>query len=409
MTASRRSVLLIASSLTEENAPLQPWRYLLETGRQLAAQGYKMYFITDRTTLSDASDDLYGVPVWRVKSVSNPRWHANAELFRLVKKLNPATVLWHMGLTSILHQRYALPVRAPIIGIFTSPIYRLQELRQPGLPKILAGYRLSLIHLLGALIPRPILRHCLNHNDNVHHVVVQTATLGRRLRDSGLWRGPLSIIPPGVDDAWHPVKPDVISAERDKLGYTASDKVVVYFGSPAPLRGLSTLVRAFKRAVRTEPKLNLLILSRQRAGELAAADAHLRRLLQDCTLRDHVQIISGFLPQADLVRHVAAADIVALPFEIVPSDAPLTVLEARALHKPIVLTPIACLPELAGDDKTIFFAEPSNPVSLSSAIERMVNCLSAFTDESQNRQDNSFAQQSWEGNRAAWSKLLQSR
>ena len=39
-------------------------------------------------------------------------------------------------------------------------------------------------------------------------------------------------------------------------------------------------------------------------------------------------------------------DLVALPFEIVPSDVPLSVLEAMALALPVITTQVACLPEL---------------------------------------------------------------
>lgn len=368
MSLPSARILLISAGLNERQLRLQPWRYLYETARQLTACGHSVTMISDGASKAGEGETLSGLPIRRLPRVGNPRWRSNQALQDLLRQLAPDVILWHVGLTSFLHQAYRAPIEVPVIGIFTSPIYRLHDLTRLGLKKLITGYQLSLVHLLGAATPRAWLRRRMAAATSMQHLVVQTRTVREQLREQGLWQGSISVIPPGVDPAWRPLEPAVVAATREKLGYRPADKVVVYFGSPAPLRGLPTLVAAFERAARSDPALRLLILSRRREDELIEADTHLRRLVQEDELDSKVQVISGFLPQERLVRYVAAADIVALPFEIVPSDAPLSVLEARAIGKRIVTTSVACLPEIACAGRH-GLALVGDPQSLASALQ----------------------------------------
>jgi glycosyltransferase involved in cell wall biosynthesis len=68
------------------------------------------------------------------------------------------------------------------------------------------------------------------------------------------------------------------------------------------------------------------------------------------------------------LRHaVAGCDAIALPFEIVPSDVPVSILETMALGLPLVTTDIACLPELVPDGAGLVIA-PGRPELLADAI-----------------------------------------
>jgi glycosyltransferase involved in cell wall biosynthesis len=93
-------------------------------------------------------------------------------------------------------------------------------------------------------------------------------------------------------------------------------------------------------------------------------------------------MVSGYLSQKQLVGYVAASDIVALPFILVPSDAPLSLLEAHALGKPVVTTNVACLPELAGQGIG-YLAQPANPVSLADALAQAAETLPTQRDKMQ--------------------------
>jgi glycosyltransferase involved in cell wall biosynthesis len=84
-------------------------------------------------------------------------------------------------------------------------------------------------------------------------------------------------------------------------------------------------------------------------------------------LEGAVRVFDNGLTEDELAKLVAVGDLVALPFELVASDAPLSVLEARVLGVPVVTTRVGCLPELAGGDPS-WLALPGDPNSLCEAL-----------------------------------------
>ena len=362
----KRSVCLVAGGMETTRLRLQPWRTLLGVADGLACHGHRVVLISDapRGPLPGHLSRAH-LPLVHVPSVRTFGWRVNRPLAAAVACSGADVAIWHLGLSSTLHQRWPSPAGRPVVGFWTAPLYTRRELLGLGL-RSLSGCGPALIHLLGAALPRPAVRAGLRAA-GVAALVVQTAGTARRLRTMDLWRGPLATVPPGSGHAggW-PTAGDG-SATRRQLGSGAQAVVVVDFGPPAPLRGLDPLVQAVALARRRLPSLRLLILSRRRAGEHAGRMRCLRRLIARHHLADCVQIVDGFLPEDELARRVACADVVALPFQLVPSDAPLSVLEARALNRPVVTTRLGCLPELAGADDGLL-ARPGDPHSLCDAL-----------------------------------------
>ncbi len=359
-----KKICLVASGLQPHTLRLQPWRYLHQVAFELAQRGHTVTLISDGPA-SGPDEELAGVPIQRIATVTNPRWGHNTQLEAALRTNTPDTVIWHLGKTSFLHQRFRLP-DVTNLGIFTSPLYHMSELAALGLVRLIKGYELSAVHVLGTLIPRQVLRHSLSRN-LLDGLVVQTATTRTRLIELGLEPHEVTVISPGIDDGWYQQQAD--ESLRANLGFTSQDKVIVYFGAPSSLRGLHTLLRAFAIARQQDAQLKLLILSRRHADELIKEDAQLGRLLNDPAIAAHVHLRSGYLSATALIHHVAAADVVALPFELVPSDAPLSLLEAQALAKPIITTDTACLSELTSVGCR-YLAQPADVPSLARAIQR---------------------------------------
>ncbi|GAA5530964.1 glycosyltransferase family 4 protein [Herpetosiphon gulosus] len=354
-----KRIVLIAAGCENHCLRLQPWRYLCEVAAQLQQHGHAVTIIS---TGSDAASLVYGIPLIRLASiVAHPK---NQALQAALHACNPEVVLWHLGKTSMLHGVYHYP-GVVNIGIFTSPLYQLSQLWDIGMGRLLKNYELGAIHLAGALIPSQIFQQGYRRQQ-FDHVVVQTQTTKAHLRALGIPEHDMTVLLPGVDPDWL-AKPPHASDDRDALGFHPSDHVLVYFGSPAPLRGLHTLFHAFRAARRQHPALRLLILSRRHPRELQRADAQLGHILQHPEIAPFVRIVSGYLPAQELVRHVTLADSVALPFDLVPSDAPLSLLEAHALGKPLITTAISCLPEFAAYGPHIL-AEAAKPSSLQQAL-----------------------------------------
>jgi glycosyltransferase involved in cell wall biosynthesis len=364
----RKSVCLIASGIGGPNGQLQPWRYLAEVACQLAVLGHSV------TALSDGEEPLASemlkskVKVRRISSVKNPVWKPNHILLDAIHQTAPEVIIWHLGMTSFLYQSIPSDLNIPIVGLFSNPVYHPREFTRLGLRKLLKYRRFIKVHLVGSLAPYWLL-HLLTSKNKVNSLVVQTKTTRRSLELAGFWLKPIQVIPPGVDERWSEFDRQKIAAVRSSWGFDKEALVLLYYGSLSELRGLSTLLQALVRARHTLSNLKLVILSRRRPNEWVREDRALNRLLQNHCLQPHVKVISGFLEPDALVSNVADADIITLPFELLPSDAPLSILEVLALGKPIVTTRVACLPELVSSGEG-YLAEPGDPNSLSEAIER---------------------------------------
>lgn len=391
MGQSRPSVCVITSGLNERNLRLQPWRYLYEIGRRLSDQGYGVTFV------SNGDGPLGSLPIRRLASVGVPRSGRNPQLDDLLDTLQPDVIVQHIGLTSVLHQR-AVRAGRGVIGMFTSPMYRPVDFMRPGLRHVLAGYRLSGLHLVGAFLPRPMLQFLLPRLLPAQ-IVTQTETTRQSILQCRVAPDQVRVIAPGVDPQWRDTGGG--RAIRAKLGFRAQDIVVVYAGSPAPLRGLPTLIRALHLAYASESAFRLVILNRRRAGELEHESTEILREIDRLGLQPMVTIIDGFLDEHRLIEHLAAADLVALPFELVPSDAPLSILEARALGRRVVTTRVACLAELLGDDPP-YLATPGDPQSLANTL------LRAARDLRQPAECPRTAPRTWEAMGAEWAELVQS-
>jgi glycosyltransferase involved in cell wall biosynthesis len=360
ITRSSQSICLVSGGMHGRNLRLQPWRYLYEVAHHLVGQHYQVTVLTDGGQ-GEMIEDNNGVRIVYLPSVRSPLWKRNRRLQQTLKSLQPECLLWHIGLTNVIYEDLPHTPSQPIVGIFSTPIYPPRELLRLGGRKLGRNLSLCGVHLAGSLISRRFIRARLKHS-RLAKCVVQTQTTRIALLEHQLLLGQVEVIPPGVDDVWTSSDSFNAGEARRALGYTEDDWVVLYMGAPAELRGLPDLIEAAGIARRKQPLLKLLILSRN-----STDGPKLRALLQQAALQEHAQVISGYLEPHCLASLVHACDAVALPFELVPSDAPLSVLEVKALGKPLITTSVACLPELAaGGDHLL--APPNDPSTLAGVL-----------------------------------------
>jgi len=105
------------------------------------------------------------------------------------------------------------------------------------------------------------------------------------------------------------------------------------------------LIKAFEM-VHSHVPSRLIMLSRLEYKELLAEERALRRLVEKKNIMDSVEIVSGILEKKDLKMYLAVADVVCLPFKLVISDVPISILESMAIGKPTISTCTDGIPEL---------------------------------------------------------------
>lgn len=338
---------MVCSGYIAKNLPLQPWRYLSEIAEGLARLGL------DVTVITETQRGAQGrAKVVSVKDVRLPR-RGNTELEAALDHLDPDVCLWHLGLTSALSFDPAR-LRHPTYGVFTSPIYSLRDLTGLGAKHLFAARDYAAIHLAGASIPRDLVRRMLAP---LAGVITESRHNAQSLEVLGLPKAALHHVPPGIDDHFRTPLPEPCTTDAFTL---------LYMGSPLPIRGVFDLVDAVASARRTHPNLRLRILSRG-SGEYAPYERRLRNKLGALKLAETVSLRSGFLERTELRDELSRAHLVALPFQIVPSDVPLAVLENMALGKPVLGTRTDSLTEYLGDGCG-YLARPGDARSLARTI-----------------------------------------
>ncbi|SEM07858.1 Glycosyltransferase involved in cell wall bisynthesis [Bosea lupini] len=222
----------------------------------------------------------------------------------------------------------------------------------------------------GGRIHNVLLRRCVKESIVVSGLVLLETLVHRSF---GLYRNTIDrLIAPSrfyrdklVEWGWDAGRVGYIPNSIDAKAYspaTHEGDYVVYAGRLAPEKGLATLVRAValshQRLVLagSGPEEQTL---RKLAGELGADVA-----------------FTGHLDRPALKRVIGEARALVLPSEWY-ENAPISVLEAYALGRPVIGTRIGGIPELIADGETGSLVEPGNAAMLAEALAGLASLPSS--------------------------------
>jgi glycosyltransferase involved in cell wall biosynthesis len=358
-------VVVLSAGFEPRTARLQPHRTLLEMGIQLARLGHEAVLVSDCIAGLPEEDEMAGLRVRRVPSMHLFRGRDNPALLTALENEAPDVILWHLDLNSFIHQEFKHRFAHITFGVVTSPVYSNSlDILRLGARKLASNPDLAATHFSGSLVPGLLVRRAFAPG-GLRGLITLSDTTRQHLLRRGAPADRVWVAPPGVDAAWLDtcLSDEDRTALRCQLHFDSNNFVVTYFGSPAPVRGLYTILDGLEKALVKQPNLGLVILSRRRTDEWEQQTAFLDKAIARTGLRDRVRLIDGFLQQDELIRYILASDVVCLPFELVPSDVPLSILEAMALRKAVIGTTVACIPELLADGRG-FLAPPASADAL---------------------------------------------
>ena len=89
-------VAFLSSGIEPSLARLQPYRTLLEMGRELDKRGHEVVFISDGASHLPSRYEVTGLSVQRVANVRSFHGRPNPELTETVTAISPDLVLWHL-------------------------------------------------------------------------------------------------------------------------------------------------------------------------------------------------------------------------------------------------------------------------------------------------------------------------
>lgn len=350
-------VAIICFNFKESSLRKQPWRYVYEIAKGLKPRGHEVFIITN------SKDDRHitGIRVFGVGKLFTPLKGESKEIIEVLDRESPDRVIMLLGLTSFLRTRFE--IKQPVIGVITSPVYSLRELiKNVGIRDLIAYRRYTVIHIINSLVPNFLVR---KWSQKFEYIVVLSQRNRERLIKKGVPANKVIVIPPGIDEEFLELpERETIERIRSEISPDGAP-IVMYYTSPLTLRGTDTLVKALPHILK-EREVKLLILSRPDYKSVLKEEQKLRKLAEKLNVRKNLVIISKHLPPEDVKVYVSSADVVVLPFKLVLSDVPLSILEAMALGKVVIGTDVDGIPEILKDKGLI--VRPNNPKDLANAV-----------------------------------------
>jgi glycosyltransferase involved in cell wall biosynthesis len=169
--------------------------------------------------------------------------------------------------------------------------------------------------------------------------VVHSADAARKLRRWFGHTGPLVTTLMGNFSGFYPDPPSRAEA-RAALGLPAEGVVLLFFGYLRPYKGVDALIRAFRQL--PDRDVSLVVAGgyisqafRDEVVGIAAGDPRVRLFL-------------GVVPDADVSRYFAAADLVALPFRRILTSASLMLALSQGV--PVIVPATRALSDYINDD-----------------------------------------------------------
>ena len=164
----------------------------------------------------------------------------------------------------------------------------------------------------------------------------------------------------GASDAFHPLDVDEQRDVRERV--TQGDPYFVIVGAQHARKNIARMLAAFDLFCETYGASHRLVL----AGSNYGWDAEITAAYNAMKHRSRV-VITGHLPQADLVACVGAAD--ALMFVSLFEGFGLPAVEAMRAGVPVVTSTASCLPEIVADAAVL--CNPTSIDEMCSAMHRV--------------------------------------
>lgn len=168
-----------------------------------------------------------------------------------------------------------------------------------------------------------------------------------------------------------PQPPDIeaqSAALQRKYGLDNANRLVVFFGTLTPSKGIPDLIAAFSKVYAQNPSARLLIAGMPTKYMDMNA---LFRQVEELRLRDVVLFDSRYLAMEEIAPLMHRSDVVVLPY--LNSSQSGAVQVAYSSGRPVVATNVGAFPDVVDEGLSGFLVPPSSPKELSKAIATIIN------------------------------------
>jgi glycosyltransferase involved in cell wall biosynthesis/SAM-dependent methyltransferase len=179
----------------------------------------------------------------------------------------------------------------------------------------------------------PMLRRILARSRGA---IAHSRAVESELRKAG-FAGPAAVIPHG---GW--IVDSDRMAYRDRLGLDARSPLIGIFGFLKPYKRIAESLRAFRRLVRLDPRVRMILVGEPHP-ELKIAE-----LIRSLVLQAHVRVV-GFTPIEEFEGYLGACDIVLNLRHPTVGESSGTLLRALGMGKPVLVSDVGSFSEYPDD------------------------------------------------------------
>jgi glycosyltransferase involved in cell wall biosynthesis len=198
------------------------------------------------------------------------------------------------------------------------------------------------------------------------HIFVHTDKMkAELLRDFGISEQTVSVIPFGINNSVPNTDLTPLEAKQ-RLGLSAGEKAILFFGAIRPYKGLESLVAAFGQLAPKHADYRLVIAGERKKGSEKYLDDILQ-LIGHQPWRDRVIQRIEFVPDEETELYFKAADVLALPYAEVFQSGVLFLSYSFGL--PAIATDVGSFRDEIIDGQTGFVCRAHDSRDLATAIE----------------------------------------
>ena len=150
---------------------------------------------------------------------------------------------------------------------------------------------------------------------------------------------------------------------REKLGMKPDVPMLLFFGFIREYKGLKYLLHAMTDICKEIPNLQLWVV-----GDFGDDRQEYINMIEKLEIKDHVTLVEGYIPDQEVEKYFAAADLVALPYISATQSGIVQI--AYGFEKPVLVTDVGGLPDVVRNGETGYVVKREDAGALACAVKR---------------------------------------
>lgn len=150
---------------------------------------------------------------------------------------------------------------------------------------------------------------------------------------------------------------------REVLEISNNTKIILFFGFIREYKGLKHIINALPIIKEKIGNIKLLIV-----GDFDGDRERYEAMIDENQVTKNVEIFDGYIPDNEVEKFFAAADLVVLPYESATQSGIVQI--AYGFEKPVIVTNVGGLPDVVNNGKTGYIVPPKNPKAIADVVEK---------------------------------------